>query len=323
MLRPQFHERVWGSRDLTPIYSHEINGGPIGEVWLTGDDCQVANGPLAGRTLVELSRDLGSRLLGDAVPQAARFPLLIKFLFPKQKLSVQVHPDDETAARLGLACGKTECWFVLKADRGAQIGLGLRPGTTKSDVEQAIRETRMEPLLNWIVVQPGDVFYVDAGTVHAIGPGSVIVETQQNSDTTFRLYDYGRSRELHVAEGLRATKEKTHAGKTVPGPEHTEGGRSQVNLVTSPCFVVDKFKLTQAWKFQRPHHARRSVWCLTVLRGCGVIESQGGAPVTCAAGEAVVVPAAVDSFILKPQWEVEFLCASLPVEKTAQPKVSS
>jgi mannose-6-phosphate isomerase len=320
LLRPQFHERVWGSRDLSPIYSQEIAGGPVGEAWLTGDECQVANGPLAGRTLAELSREFGARLLGDVAPQTARFPLLIKFLFPKQKLSVQVHPDDETAARLGLACGKTECWYVLKADPGAQIGLGLKPGTTKSEVEQAIRETRMERLLNWIVVQPGDVFYVDAGTVHAIGPGSVIVETQQNSDTTYRLYDYGRPRELHIEEGLRATKEKTHAGKAVPRPLRTEIGRSQVNLVTSPCFVVDKFKLTQAWQVQRPQHARRSVWCLAVLRGCGVMENEGGAPVTCAAGEAVVVPAAVDRFILKPQWELEFLCASLPAEKAAHPK---
>jgi mannose-6-phosphate isomerase len=323
LLRPQFHERVWGSRDLAPIYSLEINGGPVGEVWLTGDDCQVANGPLAGRTLAELSRGLGPELVGDAAPHAARFPLLIKFLFPKQKLSVQVHPDDETAARLGLACGKTECWYVLKADPGAQIGLGLKPGTTKGEVAQAIRETRMERLLNWIDVHPGDVFYVDAGTVHAIGPGSVIVETQQNSDTTFRLYDYGRPRELHIEEGLHATKEKTLAGKALPGPQRAEDGRSQVNLVTSPCFVVDKFKLTQTWQFQRPRHARRSVWCLAVLRGCGVIENEGGAPFTFAAGEAVVVPAAVDSFILKPQWELEFLCASLPTEKTAHPKTSS
>jgi len=323
LLRPQFHERVWGSNDLAPIYSQELPGGPVGEVWLTGDDCQVANGPLAGRTLAELSRELGAALLGDAAPQAARFPLLIKFLFPKQKLSVQVHPDDETAARLGLACGKTECWYVLKADPGAQIGLGLKPGTTKSDVAQAIRETRMERLLNWIDVHPGDVFYVDGGTVHAIGPGSVIVETQQNSDTTFRLYDYGRPRELHIEEGLRATKETTLAGKTLPGPQQTENGRSQVNLVTSPCFVVDKFKLTKAWQFQRPHHTRRSVWCLTVLRGCGVIENEGGAPFTCTTGEAVVVPAGVNRFILKPQWELEFLCASVPAEKAAHPKVSS
>src|SRR5262249_42416951 len=309
LLRPQFHERVWGSRDLAPIYSQEIRGGPVGEAWLTGDDCQVANGPLTGRTLAELSRELGARLLGDATPHALRFPLLIKFLFPKQKLSVQVHPDDETAAALGLASGKSECWYVLKADRGAQIGLGLKPGTTKDEVERAIRETRMERLLNWIDVHAGDVFYVDAGTVHAIGPGSVIVETQQNSDTTYRLYDYGRQRELHIEDGLRAIKEQTYAGKVFTGHEQTAQGKTQINLVTSPWFLVDKFKLTQPWQFQRPGHGKRSVWCLVVLRGCGMIEHEGSAAITCAAGEAVVVPAAVGRFTLKPQWELEFLCA--------------
>jgi mannose-6-phosphate isomerase len=323
LLRPQFHERVWGSRDLAPIYAQELSGGPVGEVWLTGDDCQVANGPLAGRTLAELSRELGPELLGELTPQASRFPLLIKFLFPKEKLSVQVHPDDETAALMGLECGKTECWYVLKAEPEARIGLGLKTGTTKGEVAQAIQETRMEHLLNWIDVHPGDVFYVDAGTIHAIGPGSVIVETQQNADITFRLYDYGRPRELHIADGLRAAKERTHAGRILPGPHVTENGRSQANLVTSPCFVVDKFKLTRPWQFQRPHHAPRSVWCLAVLRGCGVIEHEGSGPITCATGEAVVVPAAVDRFILKPQWELEFLCASLPAETATQPKTSS
>jgi mannose-6-phosphate isomerase len=319
LLRPQFHERVWGSHDLAPMYSHSITGDPIGEVWLTGDDCQISNGPLAGRTLAELARKFGPELLGDAAPHAARFPLLIKFLFPQEKLSVQVHPDDEAAARVGQACGKTECWYVLKAAPGAQIGLGLKPGTSKAEVEQAIRETRMERLLNWIDLNAGDMFYVEAGTVHTISGGSVIVETQQNSDTTYRLYDYGRPRELHIEDGLRATKEQTHAGKVIASHEETHEGKTQVNLVTSPCFVVDKFRLEQAWQFQRPRHARRSVWCLVALRGCGIIDYEGSIPITFSAGEVVVVPAAVDRFILKPQWEVEFLCSSLPVEKVDHP----
>jgi mannose-6-phosphate isomerase len=319
LLRPQFHERVWGSRDLTPIYSQEITGDPVGEVWLTGDDCQAANGPLAGRTLSELAREFGPELLGDAAPHAARFPLLIKFLFPQQKLSVQVHPDDEAAARIGQACGKTECWYVLSAVPGAQIGLGLKSGTSKNEVAMAIQETRMERLLNWIDVHAGDMFYVEAGTVHTIGGGSVIVETQQNSDTTYRLYDYGRPRQLHVEEGLRAAKEQTRAGKVMARPEETQDGKTQMNLVTSSCFVVDKFRLTRAWQFQRPRHVQRSVWCLVALRGCGIIENESGISITFSAGEVVVVPAAVDRFILKPQWEVEFLCSSLPVEKVDHP----
>jgi mannose-6-phosphate isomerase len=319
LLQPQFHERVWGARDLGPIYSREITGNPVGEAWLTGDDCCVANGPLADRTLAELSREFGAHLLGEIARDKARFPLLIKFLFPKDKLSVQVHPDDEAAAAVGQPCGKTECWYVLKAEPGAQIGLGLKPGTTKTEVERAIREVRMEQLLNWIDVSAGDMIYVDAGTVHAIGPGAVIVETQQNSDTTYRLYDYGRPRELHIENGLKATKEQTHAGKAIAGPPQAGSGKTQTNLITSPCFVIDKFHLDRAWEFRRPRHQKKGVWCLTALRGCGVIESESAAPVTFSSGEAVVVPAAVEKFTLRPQWELEFLCASLPAEKVGHP----
>jgi len=319
LLQPQFHERVWGARDLAPLYSREITGNPIGEAWLTGDDCRVANGPLSGRTLAELSREFGAKLLGEVTADKSRFPLLIKFLFPKDKLSVQVHPDDAAAAAVGQPCGKTECWYVLKAEPGAQIGLGLKPGTTRSEVECAIREVRMEQLLNWIDLRAGDMVYVDAGTVHAIGPGAVIVETQQNSDTTYRLYDYGRPRELHIEHGLKAAKEQTHAGKVIAGHLQLESGKSQINLVTSPCFVVDKFHLERAWEFRRPRHGKKSVWCLTALRGYGTIESDGAAPVTFSSGDAVVVPAAVERFTLRPQWELEFLCASLPAERVGQP----
>lgn len=316
LLRPEFRERVWGSRDLAPIYTREITGSPIGEAWLTGDNCQIANGRLAGRTLAQVASEFGPELLGR---EARRFPLLIKFLFPKDKLSVQVHPDDEIAARLGEPCGKTECWYVLRAEPGAQIALGLKSGTRKADIERAIRETRLEHFLNWIEIRAGDMFYVDAGTVHAIGPGSVIVETQQNSDTTYRLYDYGRPRELHVEAGLLAAKESTRAGKVPTGRVENGNGKRQQNLVTSPCFIVDKFHLARSWQFRRPAHLEQSVWCLVALRGSGVIEYQGSVPQAFSSGEAVVVPAAVERFILKPQWELEFLCSSLPVEAVSHP----
>lgn len=320
LMRPQFHERVWGARSLAPIYPDLATSAPVGEAWLTGEDCKVANGPLSGRTLGELTHEFVQELTGDALPSPSRFPLLIKFLFPRDKLSVQVHPDDDGARDLGEPCGKTECWYVLDAEPGAQIGLGLKPGTTKKEVENAIHEVRMEQLLNWIDVRRGDMIYVDAGTVHAIGPGSIIVETQQNSDTTFRLYDYGRPRELHIDQGLRATKEQTRAGKVPPGRSVSEKGKTQCNLLSSPCFLVDKFALKKPWQFQRPGHARRSVWCLTATSGCGVVEHAGSAPVTFAAGEAVVVPACVEKFILRPQWDLEFLCSSLPAEEVEHPR---
>src|SRR5438309_4905929 len=139
-LHPEFYERVWGAHSLAPIYSREITGNPVGEVWLTGEECKVANGPLKGNSLADLSRKFGAQLIGDTASPHSRFPLLVKFLFPKDKLSVQVHPDDESAARTGQPCGKTECWYVLHAEPGSQIGLGLKPGTTKAEVERAIRE---------------------------------------------------------------------------------------------------------------------------------------------------------------------------------------
>src|SRR5579872_6512324 len=147
ILHPEFYERVWGVRNLAPIYSREITGEPIGEAWLTGDGCRVANGPLAGASLGDLCKKFGAQLVGEAAGHPERFPLLMKFLFTRDKLSVQVHPDDERAAR---------------------VGLRLKAGTTKAEVERAVRETRMEELLNWIDVAPGDMIYVDAGTVHAI-----------------------------------------------------------------------------------------------------------------------------------------------------------
>src|ERR1700674_2089234 len=121
LLRPQFHERVWGTRDLSPVYSTAITGNPVGEAWLTGDTCTVANGPLSGQTLADLAQRSGVALLGQAAPNASRFPLLIKFLFPREKLSVQVHPDDEQAARTGEPNRKTECWYILQAEPGAQV----------------------------------------------------------------------------------------------------------------------------------------------------------------------------------------------------------
>jgi mannose-6-phosphate isomerase len=306
-LVPEFRNRPWGTRDLAPIYDKHVHPGeePIGEVWLTGDDCRVANGPLAGASVMDLCRRFGREFLGSAAENANRFPLLIKFLFPRDKLSVQVHPDDEGARRLGQPCGKTECWYVLDAEPGAQVGLGLKPGTTRAQFEQAIGQTRAEELLNWLEVRPGELIYVDAGTVHAIGPGSILVETQQNSDTTYRLYDYGRPRELHIREGLQALKEQTSAGKVKLPP--AQNGR--LMLVASPCFLVEKFSCNQTQSFAADG---ASVQCLVAIGGCGVVESAGMEPLSFARGDVVVIPASASSFSVRPQWAVDFLRMMLP-----------
>jgi mannose-6-phosphate isomerase len=199
-MSPAFDPRPWGTLDLSPIYPNHRFDEKIGEAWLTGDATKVANGVLRGKSLAELSSQFGAELIGDAAHDPSRFPLLLKFLFPHEKLSVQVHPDDEAAHRSGQPCGKTECWYVAQAQPGAQIALGLKPGITVAQFAESIHQQRAEELLNWINVFPGEMIYVAGGTVHTLGPGSIIVETQQQSDTTYRLYDYGRPRELNRVE---------------------------------------------------------------------------------------------------------------------------
>ena len=197
----------------------------------------MANGPLRGKSLAELSAQFGCDLVGDAALDPHRFPLLCKFLFPHEKLSVQVHPDDEAARRVGQPCGKTECWYVARAKPGAQIALGLKPGVTRQQFEERIHQQRAEELLNWINIYSGEMIYVPGGTVHTLGPGSVIVETQQQSDTTYRLYDYGRGRELQLQEGLAALKETVASGQS----EETRscGNREQQESpVTAGRFAV-------------------------------------------------------------------------------------
>src|SRR5271167_873695 len=239
LLIPIFDERPWGSLDLRPVYTRIVKE-PIGESWLTWEDNRVANGPLAGQSLGELSKKFGRELVGQAACFDNRFPLLVKFLFPGDKLSVQVHPDDEQANKIGQPCGKTECWYALRAQPGAQVALGLKSGVTLEQFKQAIQDTRAEELLNWVDVHQGDMLYVAAGTVHTIGAGMVLVETQQTSDVTYRLYDYGRPRELHIAEGLTATKLQPNSGKVVRRASDGPGV-----LVRSPFFQVEKIRLSE------------------------------------------------------------------------------
>jgi mannose-6-phosphate isomerase len=322
-MQAMFDPRPWGTLDLSPIYPNHKFDEKIGEAWLTGDAGKVANGPLKNKTLAELSKEYGRELVGEAAPDPNRFPLLLKFLFPHEKLSVQVHPDDEAARRVGQPNGKTECWYVAHARPGAQIGLGLKPGVTREQFAQSIQEARAEELLNWVNVYPGEMIYVAGGTVHTLGPGSIMVETQQQSDTTYRLYDYGRPRELHLKEGLAAIKEKVGSGKVIrPAPTNLNGGANRrAPLIASPYFAVDMFELKQPHSFRtQDESGKRSVQILVAVEGCGVVEAAGADPVTLARGDAVVVPAAVREFRVRPQWSVEFLKASVPGVALPEPE---
>lgn len=310
---PEFHERVWGTRDLRPYFSRAVEGDPIGEVWLTGDECRVASGPLLGETIGSLVAQHGADFIGEASPQLNRFPLLIKFLFPRQKLSIQVHPDDERAHQLGQPCGKTECWYVVRALPGAQVGLGLRSGINREMFRRAIEANQAEHMLNWLDVRAGEMLYVDAGTVHAVGPNAILVETQQNCDTTYRLYDYGRPRELHLELGMAAIRENTHAG-IVP-PQKVEGHQL---LVASPSFIVEKHKLTGSVSLAA---TPSSVQVLVALDGGAVVECSGAPSISISMlrGDAVVIPASAPPVTLRPQWSAEILRMTLPSQKVAEP----
>ncbi|MFZ0771395.1 MAG: type I phosphomannose isomerase catalytic subunit [Candidatus Sulfotelmatobacter sp.] len=322
LLLPAFDPRPWGTHDLSPIYPNRKFEEKIGEAWLTGDDCKVANGPLTGQTLAQLGERYQRELVGDAARDPRRFPLLLKFLFPHEKLSVQVHPDDAQARRVGQPWGKTECWYVAHAKPGSQIALGLKPGITVAQLEQAIQEKRAEELLNWLNVFTGDMIYVAGGTVHTLGPGSVIVETQQQSDTTYRLYDYGRPRELHLKEGLAAVKLQVASGKVVrPAPQLRGSNNRQAALVAAPYFVVDMFEIKHAQELStRDDSGRSSAQILVAMEGCGRVEAGGSEPVTLTKGDAVVVPASVESFTVRPQWTLEFLRARVPGAALPEPE---
>jgi mannose-6-phosphate isomerase len=325
LMVPDFDPRPWGTHDLSPIYPNHRFEQKIGEAWLTGDACKVANGPQMGRSLSDLSSQFGKELVGDAARDPNRFPLLLKFLFPHEKLSVQVHPDDEAARRLGQPWGKTECWYVAQAKPGAQIALGLKPGVTRGQFEQSIHEQRAEELLNWVDVFSGEMIYVAGGTVHTLGPGSIIVETQQQSDITYRLYDYGRPRELHLKEGLAVVKENVASGKVIrPAPAELNGSKNrQTALIAAPYFVVESFELKAPHDFQtRDDSSRNSVQILVAVEGCGIVEAAGSQPVTFGKGDAVVIPASIGEFRVRPQWQVEFLKASVPGKQLSEPATS-
>jgi mannose-6-phosphate isomerase len=323
LMIPAFDPRPWGTEDLSPIYPNQRFDTKIGEAWLTGDQCKVANGPLAGKTLAQLSAQYQRELVGEAARDATRFPLLLKFLFPHEKLSVQVHPDDEQALRVGQPWGKTECWYVADAKPGAQIGLGLKNGATARELEEAIHQQRAEELLNWIDVYAGDMIYVAGGTVHTLGPGSVIVETQQQSDTTYRLYDYGRPRELHLKDGMAAVKEKVKSGKVLQraAAQIPDGKSGYKSLVAAPYFVVDRFEAGESVQLStRDGYGRSSVQILVAVEGCGAVEVAGIDPVTMAKGDAVVVPGCLAGFSVRPQWSVEFLRAYVPGKILPEPE---
>ena len=172
-LRAHFVHKPWGRTDIASVFGGSLTQ-PVGEIWFEH-------------------------------PEDQTLPLLVKYLFTSERLSVQVHPNDQEAQSRGLARGKDECWYIMDAEKDATLALGLRSPVSSDKLRAAAQDGSIVDLLNWRPAAPGDFFYVPAGTVHAIGAGIMLVEVQQNSNATFRLYDYGRLRELHLDDALAVT----------------------------------------------------------------------------------------------------------------------
>ncbi len=300
-IEPAYVERVWGYRDLRPWYGYVAQGDPIGEVWLTGDECRVASGPHAGKSLGALFAEAHEALLGAAAP-SPQSPLLIKVLFAREKLSVQVHPDDRMARKYGQPRGKTECWYALAAEPGAQVAVGFMPGAALVQIEEKIHAGTLETILKMLPVETGDLIFVDAGTVHAIWPGAILLETQQNSDVTYRMYDYGRPRELHIEKSLEAVRLVTRAGKVAP-----RALADRTLLIDAEHFRMERIQVAGsrtseslrgaalAGENERP----RSLAYLFAAAGAGTIRGSGFEPVELPARGIVAVPATAPEFVLE------------------------
>jgi mannose-6-phosphate isomerase len=300
---PIFDERVWGFRDLHPWFDHIAEREPIGEAWLTGDDCLVATGPHAGKKLGDLFHEVHASLLGADSPQTES-PLLIKVLFARDKLSVQVHPDDAMAHKYGQPRGKTECWYALAAEPGAKVAVGLKPGVTLRQVEEEIHAGTLEASLNMVPVSAGEMIFMDAGTVHAIWPGSILLETQQNCDLTYRMYDYGRGRELHIEKALEAVHLKTRAGKITP-----KAIKDRTVLIDEKYFRIERVPVNGTRTSTSLHGAGLSGESQTRSGLAYLFAAAGSARITGTGMESVELPTrgVVAVAAISPEFEVQNL----------------
>ena len=223
----QVARKPWGVADLHPWSSIEVSREPVGELWFERAD---TNAPVTA--------------------------LLLKLLFTSEPLSIQVHPDDEFARSIGMPNGKTEAWYILSATPGAQVALGLKRQLTPKQLRAAIRDGSIAALAQWRPVAKGDIIFVPAGTIHAIGAGIVLAEIQQRSDTTFRLFDHGRQRELHEDRAVAVSD--AGPAQTQPGSRRLSAARTA--LIASPHFVIEQIDLpaNSSWTL----NADQETWIL-------------------------------------------------------------
>ncbi len=306
-IEPIFSPRIWGARSLAPLFPEKSNlAEPLGEAWLTGVDCRIASGPFEGKTLGAAWREMPTEWRGSQFAAGGDFPLLVKFIFPKEKLSIQVHPDDAYAAaheRAAGGRGKTEMWHAVSAEPGAQVLVGLKPGVDKRKFLEGLQKHALESLFQSHTVQTGDTMFVPAGTPHTIGPGMIICEVQEYSDLTYRVYDYGRvdgngkPRDLHLDKALQVMKfGGTRGGKVASVP--LPGERANRTLLAACSYFA-----SERWEFRAtvPTHSTPGHFDLfVILAGIGYIHWQGS-PISYRPGQCWLIPASLGGFSLQPE----------------------
>jgi mannose-6-phosphate isomerase len=306
-LIPEYRDYVWGGDQLRPGFS------PTAEQWAVYEGNLIASGPFSGLSLGQAAAEQGEQFLGSSVFQqtGGRFPLLIKLLDCAQWLSLQVHPNDEQAARLegaGLA-GKTEAWHVLKAAPGAQLIAGMKPGVTGEALAAAIRDGTVLSLSQYRDVAAGDTVFMPAGTIHALGPGLLVYEVQQSSDLTYRVYDWGRpqteKRKLHIEKSLAVANPQAAAPIT---PLPTLGDGSCQLLAQCPYFNLEI--LAAESNTLRLDTAGKSFHTITIIEGQAQIMTSRG-EWDLKRFETIVIPAGCGAYQVKPFGQYRGLKASV------------
>ena len=261
-----YKEKIWGGKKLKEKFSKEIPSPKTGESWEITDNqsgvSRVKNGKLRGETLNELIKKYGKNLLGNSIPKKENFPLLIKFIDANKKLSVQVHPTDDFAKKSNQKNGKTEMWYVLAAEDNAKLVYGLDSDVSTEKLKDATREGKLKPYLKEVEVKAGDFFFIPGGTVHAIEEGILLAEIQQNSDTTYRLYDWdrtdedGNSRPLHIKKAfdvINSVNQKNKNPKNEKDIFYENNNYKQKFLTVSPYFAVEHISLKNNFNFKPAH----------------------------------------------------------------------